>query len=211
MVGRRILESVSDIGGGAKFIHRWSEATIGELFVWVAKRYPYSETIDRGSAAFVVGTADTLKYLRDALLTHLRNRGTVEAVEALRLAGQELNADWMKWHIVEAKNAGFRREWKPVEPSYVLTLAAQAESLTRGQVGYRLAAILGLLLNLLAGLLTPTQLSGHNRAFLATGIALAVLALMEKGNPRRSFWFPLWIILLLADIAGWALLSLLLV
>jgi hypothetical protein len=46
-VGQRIIESVSDVGGNTKFVHSWSDAAIGELFIWMVKRYPYSETNDR--------------------------------------------------------------------------------------------------------------------------------------------------------------------
>ena len=140
------------------------------------------------------------------MLTHLRNSGTAESVEALQRAGNELGAEWMKWHVVEAKNAGFRRGWQPASPSYVLSLAEEAESLASGQVGYRVAAVFALLLNLLAGLMIPSQLSGQSRVFLATGIALAALALMEKANQKRSLWFPLWIMLLLGDVAGYLVL-----
>jgi hypothetical protein len=136
----------------------------------------------------------------------LRSRGTAEAVEALRRAGKELKLDWMKWHIVEAKNAGFQREWKPVEPSYVLSLAAESESLTRKEVGYHAGAVLSLILNLLSGLMPSSELSGLTRGFLAVFFMLAALALMEKANSRQSLLFPLSILLLLTDIAGYLLL-----
>lgn len=205
-VGQRIVEAVSDAWGNPKFVHKWSDEAIGELFVWIAKRYPYSDTTDRTGGAFMVGTAETVASLRDALLTHLRNRGTAESVEALQRAGKELNVPWMKWHVVEAKNAGVRRGWQPVDPSYVLSLADEAESTVPGQVGYRVAAVLTMLLNVVAGLAIPSQLSGQTRVFLLVGTALSALALMEKANQQRSPWFPLWIILLLVDVGGFLIL-----
>lgn len=204
-LGKRILESASDFGGTAVFMHNWSDTAIGELFVWMARWYPYSETIDRTEGAHVVGTAESVRYLRDALLTQLRSRGTPEAVEALRNAGKALNADWMKWHIAEAKSAGFRREWKPADPSYVLSLAQQAESLTRVQHTLHVSAVLAVVLSVLANTLTPMQLSNGARAFLTTGLILFAVVLLEKANPKRSFWLPLWIILLLSDISDYLL------
>jgi hypothetical protein len=204
-LGQRILESASDLEGNVVFLRSWSDSTIGELFVWMAKKYPYSETTDRTGGAFAVGPAETVRYFRDALLTHLRDRGTPEAVEALRNAGKALDADWMKWHLVEARIAGFRRGWKPAEPSYVLSLAQEADSLTPVQHTLHGAALLAVALSILANTLTPASLSNGDRAFLACGLVLSAIVLLVKANPKRSFWLPLWIVLLLSDIAGYSI------
>lgn len=202
-VGKRIVERASDAWGNPKFAYNWSDEAIGKLFVWIAKRYPYSETTQRTGGAYSIGSAETVPYLRDALLTLLRNRGTPESVAALQRAGKELSVDWMKWHVADAKNVGFRRTWQPMAPSYVLSLTENVES---KQVGYRIAAASAVLLNLFAGLLIPSKLSGQARAFLAAFMAFAALALMERTNQQRSLWVPLWIILLLVDAVGYLVL-----
>lgn len=192
-VGEKIVEAASDAWGNLKFVQDWSDETIGELYVWIAKRYPYSETTERTGGAYSVGTAEMVAYSRDSLLNHLRNRGTEASVAALERAGKELGAAWMKWHVTDAKNVAFRRAWQPVSPFYVLSLAENAESPASREVGYRTAAALVVLLSFLGSLLVPIQLSGPDRAFLTAAVMLAALALLEKANRRRSLWFPFWI------------------
>ncbi len=93
----------------------------GICSIWISKRYPYSQNTEEGPNGFV-GTADSVRHTRDVLLTNLRNRGTPEAIAVLERAKRELNVDWMKWHVIEAKTVALWNAWKPITPLELLDL-----------------------------------------------------------------------------------------
>ena len=159
----------------------------------------------RVGGAVAVGTSETVRYLRDSLLTYLRNRGSAESVAALQRAGRELGADWMNWHVADAKNVGFRIAWNPITPSELLLLASARNRPNTWAANSLLVVALTVLINVLTGLITPSALHVQTKAFLVIGTILAILALIEPMYEARRSLLPLWIILLAADAAGYAI------
>ena len=204
-LGKRIVEAASDFGAGPKAIRKWSDQAVGNLFIWIAKRYPYQENSGSVGGAVAVGTSETVRYLRDSLLTYLRNRGSAESVAALQRAGRELGADWMNWHVADAKNVGFRIAWNPITPSELLLLASARNRPNTWAANSLLVVALTVLINVLTGLITPSALHVQTKAFLVIGTILAILALIEPMYEARRSLLPLWIILLAADAAGYAI------
>ncbi len=121
--GKRVVESVvsrfrrRDIG-------RLSEVQIGDFYIWLSKQYPHSDDpkFPMGVAHFV-GTREEVAGWRDSLLSHLKERGTPESVQAIEKIVDELpGLDWMKWTLIEAKKNTRRHTWKPLRPIEIINL-----------------------------------------------------------------------------------------
>ncbi|MCI0696402.1 hypothetical protein L0337_30910, partial [candidate division KSB1 bacterium] len=87
---------------------------MGELFIWLARQFPYQEVIDSDVAHF-----------RSAILQHLKERGTLQACETIQRIAHELpELEWLKWALQEAQATARRNTWQPPDPSHVLKLAS---------------------------------------------------------------------------------------
>jgi hypothetical protein len=111
----------------------------------------------------------------------------------------------MNWHVADAKNIGFRIAWNPITPSELLLLASARNTPDRWAANSLLVVVLTVLINVLTGLITPLVRNFQAKAFLVIGTVLAILALIEPMYKARRSMLPLWMILLAADIAGYAI------
>lgn len=187
-LGRKIIERVSDFGVNVAFATKWSEAAVGELFVWLAKRYPYSKDSDFKGG--FMGSAESIRYTRDALLTNLRNRGTSEAIAALDKAKKELGADWLKWQIAEARTAVFWNAWKPISPPELLALARGKPS-----IAPRWQIFIAGLSSYIVNLLTPASASIPTRLCLSSWALFLILGLLELTRRDKPWLYPLWFLI----------------
>jgi predicted NACHT family NTPase len=121
--GKRVVESVVSRFRGRDIV-RLSETQIGDFYIWLSKQYPHSEDpkFPMGVAHFV-GTREEVARWRDSLLSHLKEHGAPESVEAIEKIAHELpELDWLKWTLIEAKKNTRRHTWKPLQPIEVIDL-----------------------------------------------------------------------------------------
>jgi len=184
-LGKKVIERASDVGANVTFATKWSEAAVGELFIWLAKRYPYSRDSDFQGG--FIGAAESVRYTRDALLTNLRNRGTAEAVAVLDRAKKELGADWLKWHIGEAKTAVFWNAWRPISSLKLLSLVEEKVS-----VAPRWQILIAGLSSYIVNLLTPASARIPTRLCMSSAALFLILGLFELGRRDKPWLYPLW-------------------
>jgi hypothetical protein len=192
-LGKKILERVSDVGANVTFAAKWSEAAVGELFIWLAKQYPYSKDSDFKGGW--VGVAESVRYTRDALLTNLRNRGTAQAIAALDRAKNELDADWLKWYIGEAKTAVFWNSWRPISPLELLMLFEEKVRISR-----RWQILVAGLSSYIVNLLTPASASIPTRLCLSSCALFFILGLLELTRRDKPWLYPLWFFIAAASL-----------
>lgn len=194
-LGKKIIARVSNFGGNVPFANRWSERSLGELFVWLAKRFPYSKDEKDGGAHWV-GESESIRYTRDTILTYLRNRGTREAISALERARRESGLDWLKWHVVEAKTANVWSAWKPITPGELLQLGRKTVDLGPRWLNY----LVGALISFVVKILTPADIGAVPTICLTVAAASLVFGLFERNRRDLAWLFPMWVIVLITDI-----------
>jgi hypothetical protein len=98
------------------------EDQLGALYVWLEQTFPHSDDPDHDGAHWM-GPRDSVIHLRDGVLNVLVNRGTPEAVAALRSVIARLpNPRWLAFHLMEADQIMRQRTWLPLTPTEVLRL-----------------------------------------------------------------------------------------
>lgn len=95
------------------------EANLAKLFIWMYHNCPPSEySIPLG------GFTSTPEYeiaeIRDSILRHLKERGTLASLEALAQIAKEFpQEDWFNWMIPEAQQIYLKQSWTPFKPIYI--------------------------------------------------------------------------------------------
>lgn len=128
--GRQLIESIS----GSTSVRntpvpaRLNECQLADVFIWLAQEYPHS-TDPRYEGVFSPGPDDYARRFRDAILSGLKQRGTIESIAALERVANELpELDWLRWMIVEAHEIKRRQSWKPVSASDILRITHDRNS-----------------------------------------------------------------------------------
>jgi predicted NACHT family NTPase len=117
-------ESWGSIGG---IWQKINEDKLAELFLWLARQYPYSQDPERDKGGLVT-PRENIAHWRDAILQNLKTKGTRQACDAIRRISHELpELPWLKWTLIEAQANARRNTWVPFKPSDILTLAANQE------------------------------------------------------------------------------------
>jgi len=99
-----------------------SERSVGNLYVWLAQKFPQSED-PREEGVHGVGLREMIAHFRDALLNGLREKGTPESVVAIREIGKKLpHLTEIKFKAVEARQAAMRKTWIGSSPKEFLKL-----------------------------------------------------------------------------------------
>jgi hypothetical protein len=142
--GRQLIESIS----GSLSIRntpvaaRLNEGQLADLFIWLAQEYPHS-TDTRHEGVFSPSPDDHARRFRDAILSGLKQRGTIESVAALERVAKKLpELDWLKWMIVEAREIKRRQSWKPVSASDILKITHYRDARLVNSGGQLLEAII---------------------------------------------------------------------
>lgn len=128
--GRQLIESISGSISvrNTPVAARLSEGQLADLFIWLAHEYPHS-TDPRHEGVFSPGPDDYARRFRDATLSGLKQRGTIESVAALERVAKELpELDWLRWMVVEAREIRRRHSWKPVSASDILRITHDRDS-----------------------------------------------------------------------------------
>lgn len=97
-------------------LYRLSENQLGELFIWLARQFPFEEDITK---------RDEIASWRNSVLQHLKQRGTRKGCETIQQIAQELpELDWLKWILKDAYDIARRNTWIPPDPDHFLRLAS---------------------------------------------------------------------------------------
>ena len=83
--GREVISAVANRydRNASKVGQQLPEDILANLFVWLARQYPYSED-PKHEGAYWVGPRENIAHFRDAILQHLKQRGTQKACEAIK-------------------------------------------------------------------------------------------------------------------------------
>jgi predicted NACHT family NTPase len=127
--GREIFERVAQENYRSNCIgQQLNEAHLAILYVWLQHQYPTAEDPIHKDAYFV-GPRDRIVNLRNSIINQLKNRGTYDACEAIKLMRKELpQEDWLKWTLYEAEIIFRQRTWAPPDPKAIMKLAKSHSS-----------------------------------------------------------------------------------
>lgn len=115
-------------GGGTGIWQKLNEDQLADLFIWLARQYPYSEDPQPDQSGRVTA-AESIAHWRDAILQNLKMKGTPQACDAIRRISHELpDLPWLKWTLLDAQAIARRHTWNPWKPADILRLAANQES-----------------------------------------------------------------------------------
>jgi len=111
--------------GRADIGAKLTEDACAAFYMWLIHQYPPAEDPqdDNGEAHFV-GEREQIAHWRDALIQHLRMRGTPQACKAIQRLMEELPQckDWLKWVLLDAQILTRRCTWVPPRPEDILTI-----------------------------------------------------------------------------------------
>ncbi|HXD30147.1 MAG TPA: hypothetical protein VN643_03465 [Pyrinomonadaceae bacterium] len=127
--GRQLVESVSGsvYGRQTPIAERLDEEDLADLFIWLAREYPYISD-PRHEGVYSPGPDDETRRFRDSVLHHLKERGTARAIAALEVLVNHLpELEWLKWTLAEARDTNCRQTWVPVRPLDILNIAENEE------------------------------------------------------------------------------------
>lgn len=127
--GREVISAVADRYDrhASKVGQQLPEEILTNLFVWLARQYPYSED-PKHEGAYWVGPRESIARFRDAILQHLKQRGTQKACEAIKHIISELpDLGWLKWTLLEAQAITRRRTWVPPRIEDILKMASSQQ------------------------------------------------------------------------------------
>ena len=98
---------------------------MAELYRWLEWQYPHaSDPVYKEMIAHHVGPGESTRHFRDAVLGHLRQRGTLAACAAIEdLSGSLPHLPWLKAILVEARDLTLRRTWEPLSPQAIIEMA----------------------------------------------------------------------------------------
>ncbi|MHB1042630.1 MAG: NACHT domain-containing protein [Eubacteriales bacterium] len=127
--GREVITEVAreDDRHSASVGRKISEEQLAVLFIWLAHQFPYSKDPVHDDAHWV-RPRESVANWRNSILSHLKNRGTFTACEAIQRIYRELpGLDWLKWILHEAKINARRHTWTPHQPEEILKIAANKD------------------------------------------------------------------------------------
>jgi predicted NACHT family NTPase len=127
--GREVLELAANrYPRGMQF--NLTETQLADLYLWLVTQYPYNEDPDYSNevlAHFVTARED-MANLRDATLSQLKGRGSLQACNEIQRLIQELpNLTWLRKTLLAAQESMRRTTWKPPKPEDILQLVATQE------------------------------------------------------------------------------------
>lgn len=128
--GREVALAVaymSDERRGASIGQRLNEEQLADLYIWLARQFPYAEDPRRGSG--LVGARESAAGWRDGIIHHLKMRGTPKACDAIRrIIGELPELTWLKRTLLEAEDMARRFTWTPIRPADIHKIASDPEA-----------------------------------------------------------------------------------
>jgi hypothetical protein len=126
--GRNVFEDVSFVpdNKNSSFLDRIDGESLGQLYVWLIQHYGGDETGMTGAG--FMGPSHTPLMLRQSVLNVLPARG-IKGVEVLTSLVRDLpQLKVLNFYLLEAQKIARQQTWIPLEPSHILSLAANAQS-----------------------------------------------------------------------------------
>jgi hypothetical protein len=132
--GREVIEEISFFARNSGNIEsRLSEEQVAQLYIWLSEQYP-SLNIAEGNQSANVGITLNNDYVspeynidrwKNLLLCHLKERGTLQAYEALQQISQQLPQlkKQLKPIFIDAQESIRRQTWIPAQPNEIIKLA----------------------------------------------------------------------------------------
>jgi len=132
--GREVIEEISFFARNSGNIEsRLSEEQVAQLYIWLSEQYP-SLNIAEGNQSANVGITLNNDYVspkynidrwKNLLLCHLKERGTLQAYEALQQISQQLPQlkKQLKPIFIEVQESIRRQTWIPAQPNEIIELA----------------------------------------------------------------------------------------
>jgi hypothetical protein len=117
---------------GGTFTRDLPEQDVADLYELLAKEFPHKE--DPRVNGFV-GDRHNVAMFRDAVLEGLKQRGTAEAVRAIRSLAERLpGVTWLRFVAIEAKRVQLQHDWEALSPSelFKVTSDRSARLITSG-------------------------------------------------------------------------------
>jgi hypothetical protein len=103
------------------------EDQVADLYLWLARQYPHAEDPQHEEGHYV-GPRERVANLRDALLRHLKDLGTLGSCAAIRRIMRELpELHWLKWVLLDAQHITRRSTRVPPRPAEILMVASHHE------------------------------------------------------------------------------------
>lgn len=127
--GQEVILAIENSIGlrSAGIEHRLTESQLVELYLWLVKRYPYSEDPDQMCSHFITPRENIGRW-RDSILDQLSKMSTQEACEGLHLIAGELpELELAKYTLANALKNYCKESWKPPEPEHILELFESQE------------------------------------------------------------------------------------
>lgn len=120
--GREVSEALEYILREGRFFEKLTEDQIADYYVWLSRQYPHAEDPVYEGVHFV-GPRESLARWRDALLTSLKERGTVAAVIAIERVVRELPyLEWLRYVLLDARQNTRRHTWVSLPPAAIIAL-----------------------------------------------------------------------------------------
>jgi len=123
--GRDLIGSVAskfDRASRTPFLSRLSESQVADLFIWLARQFPYDQD-EEHEGFHAVGIREYVQWLRDSVLRHLEQRGTRESLGALkRIGGEFPHLPWLASVYLEAEKVMLEKTWVPHRPEHLWAL-----------------------------------------------------------------------------------------
>jgi hypothetical protein len=117
------------------------ERSVADLYVWLAEKFPQSEDPQMEGAHFV-GSRESIAHFRDALLWGLREKGTPEAVTAIREIAKRLpDLTLVKFTALEARQIAMRKTWNASSPKGIFDLVRSNDNRLVDNEEHLLAAV----------------------------------------------------------------------
>jgi hypothetical protein len=121
--GRSVLELVSHIDPShVSFTRYLSDADLAKLYAWLLEQYPITDSWEGGARA--LGPADTIRFLRDGCLEHLKRRASFEACDGLANTMTRFpDYKWLQFHLDEAEALACAATWRALPVDKILEAA----------------------------------------------------------------------------------------
>jgi hypothetical protein len=125
--GREVITVVAHDGDLHNIGKRFTEDKLSDLYIWLVRQYPHDED-PKHEEGYWVGPKESVVKFRDSILSHLKQRGTHKACEAIRRISNELpELDWLKWTLFEAQNITRHYTWIPPRTADILRITSNQQ------------------------------------------------------------------------------------
>lgn len=194
--GEAFIEQVVSHPRRTSFVEKLDENQLADLLVWLLTNYPPSED-PQHRGTYSPSLRDEVTDFRNVLPGYLASLGTAAAIQALERARQELHgAQWLEWHILNAKENAIKKAWVPVSPRELLQIVeSKYDDSDRKSLVPLWVTVVVSIIGAVGSILIPSSFGQGKKVLIAMAVAGTIVIVFETPRRRKSFMFPLWFIL----------------